>query len=472
MLSKGASVLSAFVSLVSAANVIEKDIVIVGGGASGAYAAFRLREDFGKTVALIEKQKILGGHVDSWTDETGRTYDHGVVTFIDAGNATAFMERLGLELGNFPRATVTEEYFDFTSGEAVDFQPRPFPDQLAALEEFRVQAEKFEPIIQAPGYFNFPEPGEIPEELLMPFGEWLEKYNLQIAAPFIFSSTGLGVGNMTREMTLYALQAFGASMARSTLGTQGSFVPATLRNQDIYDAIGKRLGDDVYYQTTVVDSKRSVDGVKVLIRDSVTGEITHIAAQRLLISIPPTSKNTAAFDLDENEETVLGKLYYNNEYTGLINNANLAANWSYFNLPAAAAPDNYLILPGAPFLTRIDAMGNGTIFRMTFVGDTNTSAGEAKAMMQMDFDRLIESGSIQAPDNGDSSLSWVDFSVHDSMHARVSREEVESGFFQRFNALQGQRSTWWTGGAWAVNFQTHLWEYDDLIIPKMLEGLE
>jgi heterodisulfide reductase subunit A-like polyferredoxin len=42
-----------------APRVINKDIVVVGGGASGAHAAFRLREDYGKTVALIEKQPIL-----------------------------------------------------------------------------------------------------------------------------------------------------------------------------------------------------------------------------------------------------------------------------------------------------------------------------------------------------------------------------------------------------------------------------
>lgn len=43
--------------------VIEKDVVIVGGGGSGAHAAFRLREDFGKSIILIEKEAIL---VRSW----------------------------------------------------------------------------------------------------------------------------------------------------------------------------------------------------------------------------------------------------------------------------------------------------------------------------------------------------------------------------------------------------------------------
>lgn len=394
------------------------------------------------------------------------------MTYIDSGNATSFMERLGLDLGVMPRAVTTQEYFDFKSGEPVDFNPQPFPAQLEALERFRVEAERFEPLIQGPGYFDFPEPEEIPEELLMPFGEWIEMHDLQTAMPFIYSSTGLGVGNTSAEMTLYALQAFGASMARSTLGSQGSFVPATLRNQDIYDAVGRELGEDVYYQSTVTKSTRTDKGVSVVVKSHSTNETTLIKAKKLLISIPPTASNTAVFDLDENEEQVLGKLYYNNEFTGLINNANLAANWSYFNMPAASAPDKYLVLPEAPFTARIDAMGNGTIFRVTVVGDGETTAEEAKALVQGDLDRLVASGAIEEAESGNGAVSWVDFSIHSSMHARVSVEDLEAGFMQQFNALQGQRSTWWTGGAWAVNFQTHLWEYDDMIIPRMLEDLD
>ena len=42
-----------------ASRILLKDVVIVGGGASGAYAAVRLKEDYGKDILLIEKKDHL-----------------------------------------------------------------------------------------------------------------------------------------------------------------------------------------------------------------------------------------------------------------------------------------------------------------------------------------------------------------------------------------------------------------------------
>lgn len=39
--------------------IIYKDVAILGGGASGSHAAVRLREDFNKSVIVIENQENL-----------------------------------------------------------------------------------------------------------------------------------------------------------------------------------------------------------------------------------------------------------------------------------------------------------------------------------------------------------------------------------------------------------------------------
>lgn len=40
-------------------NILVKDVAVIGGGASGAYAAVRLRDDYGKSIALVEKEDQL-----------------------------------------------------------------------------------------------------------------------------------------------------------------------------------------------------------------------------------------------------------------------------------------------------------------------------------------------------------------------------------------------------------------------------
>jgi hypothetical protein len=42
-----------------ATSELNVDVAIVGAGASGGYAAVRLKEDFGKTIAVIEKGAAL-----------------------------------------------------------------------------------------------------------------------------------------------------------------------------------------------------------------------------------------------------------------------------------------------------------------------------------------------------------------------------------------------------------------------------
>lgn len=369
---------------------------------------------------------------------------------------------------------VDTTYIDFDTGEVLDFTPPARDAQRDALRRFLDVVEPWEPLLQ-PGYFDFPAPHDIPGDLLIPFGDFLVKHGLEDAALAMYQINGLGLGNMVKETTMFVLQAYGASMARTALGLQGSFVPASGRNQDVYDVVADVLGDDVLYSSTVVSADRSDVGVRVAVRSSHTGRITTVAARRLLVAVEPTRQNTRPLDLDAEERQTLYKFRYTRRYAGVVDNAALVVNRSYFNLPADAAPHNYLSYPDVPFTARIDYLGEGHYFRVTLLGDDFLDADGARDLVQRDVDRLRDARVLGDDDGGvggNGSVHWVRFADHGPMYARVSVDEVRDGFYQKLYALQGRRSTWWTGGAWSVNFQTTLWEYDDIIIPQMLAGLD
>jgi NADPH-dependent glutamate synthase beta subunit-like oxidoreductase len=43
--------------------IITRDVAIIGGGASGSYAAVRLREDYKKSIVVVEKAGRLVCHI-------------------------------------------------------------------------------------------------------------------------------------------------------------------------------------------------------------------------------------------------------------------------------------------------------------------------------------------------------------------------------------------------------------------------
>lgn len=69
-------------------HVITRDVAVIGGGATGTYAAINLKL-LGESVVLVEKENILGGHTNTYTDPTtGVTVDYGVQAFWNSMSST------------------------------------------------------------------------------------------------------------------------------------------------------------------------------------------------------------------------------------------------------------------------------------------------------------------------------------------------------------------------------------------------
>ncbi|RYO85511.1 hypothetical protein DL766_009121 [Monosporascus sp. MC13-8B] len=337
---------------------------------------------------------------------------------------TMLPERPPLPVRNLPALGEFLTHVDFTTGEELTSYVSPgWTDVAAALEVYLEQCEKYEHMLVS-GLWDFPEGADIPEDLLMNFGEFATKYGIEAALPTIFISTGLG-------------------MARALLGLQGSFVPASRRNKGVYDAIAALLGDDVLYSTTAVSTERSEDGVMVTVRNHEDGALTAIHAARLAHRRPPARGHARAL---RPRRAGGGRILA----MGVHARARRAR-------PTCPFVDQFVLLGGP------DGLALSHI-----IGDEALDGDSAKLLLRTQFDALVAGSDAASSAGTGEELEVVAFADHGPMHLRASAESYRRGFFRDLYALQGRRSTWYTGSAFVSNFQTVLWEYNEVLLPQML----
>ncbi|KAK1761570.1 hypothetical protein QBC47DRAFT_429165 [Echria macrotheca] len=457
--------------LATAANTIERDVAIIGGGASGSYAAIRLREDYNLSVVVIEKATMLGGHVSTWVDEAGRGYEAGVQNYIDIGYAKEFFARMGVETGPPVRASVARVDVDFSTGKKLDGSAPPAADVQAALARYEALAEQYLPILE-PGWWTFPEPAAIPADLLLPFRNFTAKHNLTAAVPTIFSITGFGVADLLSSPTLWVMRSFGYHMCRVMLRKDTSFVPKSGRNQDLYDKVLESLGSDVLLSSTVLSSVRSradgpQSGVELQVRDAA-GSVKQIKAKRMLFTPALSQANTASFDFDMFEQSVFAALNYSTSYVGIVSHPSLPANTSFFNVPASEPGNSTTVLPTAPFSARFDNYAGTPYYRVIAVGNADMDIDGARKIVKDSFWKITGDLSTHSPL---VPLKFHYFKSHGLVSGSATREDLEKGFIQWLNQLQGRWSTWYTGATWGVHLTTDQWVLTDTVLERLVDSL-
>ncbi|KLU90854.1 hypothetical protein MAPG_09379 [Magnaporthiopsis poae ATCC 64411] len=452
------------------AATIECDVAIIGGGAAGSHAAVWLR-DHGLSVVVIEKARQLGGHTAFYEDPaTGKTINVGVQAWMEYKDAFTFPERMGVSVnGSMEFATLEYKYVDMKTGKEVPGWTPPAATAMSpALQKYVDTIAKYENIMM-PGFENFPKAGEIPEDLLMPFGQFVAKYGIEASVPNMWDATVQGLGDPMHVPTLFVIQASGLPMARALLGTARSAVPASGRLYDLYDAVAAFLGDDVLYSSTVVSSKRTETGVTLEVQRSKCKSATTVKAKRLLVTMEPTPESMAPLDLDQAETDVFSKIGFSTVYAGILRHPALKAGKAYSNRSPLPGSTNYTVFPVAAQLGRMDWIKDTKdLFQFTAVGTDKDTADSMKALIRQSINNLMDTG-VLARETGD--VVFAEFACHGKMHPRVSEEELRAGFMTKQVALQGRRSTWYTGAAFSAGFTTVVWEYNNVVLPKLIEGI-
>jgi hypothetical protein len=419
--------------------------------------------------------RFQGGHTAYYKDAaTGKEINVGVQAWMEYKDAFDFPARMNVSTsGSMSFTPNTNQYIDFKTGQPVPGYAAPAAEAMyPALQRYLDVIAQYEDMV-LPGFFNFPDPANIPEDLLMPFRDFVAKYNLEAAVPQMWDATVQGLGDAMDVPTLWVIQASGVPMAKALLGQGAAAVPASGRLWDLYEAVANFLGDDVLYSSTVTWSKRySANNPRkdvYLTVKSADGTVTCVEANRLLIAIEPSPENMAPFDLDDSEEQILGQFEFSTVYAGILTHPSLQTLNAYTDRTPDPESFNYTSFPLPPQIGRVDYLG-GTedLFQFTAVGKSTDTPASMQALMTETIDKMIAAGTIPA---SGGSVNYNIFADHGHFHARVSADKLRAGFIQQLNSLQGRRNTYYTGAAFSAGFSTVLWEFNKVLLPKLVQGL-
>lgn len=439
--------------------------MIIGGGASGAYAAVRLREDFNKSVAVIEPKNRLGGHVDTYTvPETNTTLEYGVQSYMRYGPSVGFFQRFGVELGAFAPRALKSINVDVETGDALNYTA-PTPSEVSeALKKWQAFVEKYNGLVE-PGYWNFPAPDKIPEEFLTPFGDFVLQNSIEAAVPRIATISGVGVGNLRTILTLHVIQAFGAPV---TAGTVGGFIQPVVSNSLLYQRIYALLKNDVYLESKIAETERHSSGVKVVLQSNDKKIRTLVKAKQILWTPYPSQENLKDFALDKQEEHAFEAWVPEWSYVGVAEIPCIPENYSITYLPRDVVPSNHIAVRDYPYSFSLGTTGPSglNLFRVMLGANFSVTYEQAEAMVFNNVQKLITAGTVN--NTGQCKVSIKALSSHQGVNWPQGSEIIREGFVQKLYGLQGHRSTWWTGRSWCGEYSSNVWTFTDTVLERLL----
>ena len=82
------------------------------------------------------------------------------------------------------------------------------------------------------------------------------------------------------------------------------------------------------------------------------------------------------------------------------------------------------------------------------------------------IERVKAAGGI--PNTASSNPRYVAFNSHTPYELRVSSDAIKGGFYGRLNALQGAKSTYYTGAAFERHGSSEVWAFTEGVVKNLL----
>ena len=248
-------------------DIITRDIIIVGGRASGTHATITL-DNIGKSVVLVDRVGRLGGHINTYTkSNTSKTIDSA---FLYNTIATNLFDRLNIPIiiynytSRFPAYFTSKTYLS------------NYPPQGSFGTAYITQLGKYP-------YLNngFHLPNSFLKDLQIIWGEYIKKYKL----------VSMELEDLGEPLDILALYVFNGINSYLALEIDRAAVMTAAHDQSaLYQRTLAESGIKVLLNSTIVAGERHINsGVKLLV-STPTGPKVLIISQ-IVLSIPPIFSN-------------------------------------------------------------------------------------------------------------------------------------------------------------------------------------
>ncbi|KAH8909383.1 FAD dependent oxidoreductase family protein [Coniochaeta sp. PMI_546] len=437
---------------------IERQVVIIGGGCAGVYAATQLRS-LGVSFAVVEKRDHFGGHTATYTiPGTNITIDYGVQGYSSDANGNYDIIEQFFQAYNVP--------IEFWKGSETGFGVTRYFDFRNATEvagfTFDRDLSKYSALVSQYPYLEYETatPRPIPRDFLLPFGDFVKKYSLQSSVFNIFYNAE-GLGDLLSQPTFYVLRELGPGYLRSlSPDSNGSIITADHFNQEPYLRAEAQFGNDSLVSSTVVAADRGLDGVCLRVQ-TPTGSIA-IKAKKLLVTMPPTLRNMEPLDLSGHERQLFAQFKPNGWYAGLINVTGLPANNSFQNVGIGIKYN----LPVLPAMYQLSPLFVPNVYLFRY----GSQGYKPEADIQSDIIATVQRIRKAVVPNADalSPPRILAFANHFPFNLHVPASDLSAGFYDDLDALQGVRSTWYSGAAFFGHSATKIWNVTEVLVKKMV----
>ncbi|RAL02572.1 FAD/NAD(P)-binding domain-containing protein [Aspergillus ibericus CBS 121593] len=443
--------LLATASLALSTSTLTRDVVILGGGSTGTYAAVQLRSQ-DKTVALVEKKDKLGGHAETIYLPDDQYVNYGIEGFFNNDLTKTYFSQLDVDYEALLPGSLLTNYVDFRTGKPA-LPGDGILDTITGLLLYRAAIAQFDSL--STGAYYLPDP--IPEVLLRPFHEFVSAHALQGALTLIFEFAE-NVGDLLNTPLLYVIQNFGIPQIDALLN--GGYIRPKNGTDTLFNKAATYIGpENIFSSTTAISTSRNETGVEVLVQNT-NGTQTLIRANSLLITFPPTLSNLAFLDLSSTEQSLFSKWTHMQYYAATITNTGLPDGINIANVNPDNQPGS---LPLPPFQWELEYSGVPGYFMTKIVAPANFTAEDAKQLIVDNLRSMRDAGTYDTTQDPEIAA----FASHSPETLMVGVEEIREGFYDKLHGLQGKRSTYYTGYTWCTDYSTPLWNFTDAVVGMM-----